>query len=286
MTASEHRPSVTLHLRGGFANQLFQWAAVEYLRERHDFRLALDTRLIERPHDRGDQITKRGFRSDKRISPSKVERRLWRVLQRTLPTRVFVRLSAQTGRPRNFESELQRVDASLARGEDVRMFGYFQDIDIFRDRRALLQNTIGDALRGGGQSHPAGTYVHVRRGDYASVASNLAKFGLCSVDYYVGAADGSKVTVISDDPDWVQSNLLERLAPGSRIKRGGTLEEDFLDLVSAQELILSNSTFSWWAAFLGKASRIVAPVPWLESGDSSLVLSDWEARDKRTGEAL
>ena len=37
-------------------------------------------------------------------------------------------------------------------------------------------------------------------------------------------------------------------------------DQDFLTLASCRKLIISNSTFSWWAGFLGKSARVVCPL--------------------------
>lgn len=36
----------------------------------------------------------------------------------------------------------------------------------------------------------------------------------------------------------------------------------FALLRQAQQIVVSNSTFSWWAAALGRASTVVSPIPW------------------------
>jgi hypothetical protein len=33
------------------------------------------------------------------------------------------------------------------------------------------------------------------------------------------------------------------------------------------ELVMSNSSFSWWAAFLGDHKRVTAPEPWLKNAN-------------------
>jgi len=43
--------------------------------------------------------------------------------------------------------------------------------------------------------------------------------------------------------------------------RSRAWDEDFLFLASARNVIISQSTFGWLAAFLGRASKIACPVP-------------------------
>lgn len=41
----------------------------------------------------------------------------------------------------------------------------------------------------------------------------------------------------------------------------GSWDSDFLTLLSAKLLIISQTTYAWWAAFLGRAEKVVCPIP-------------------------
>ena len=60
--------------------------------------------------------------------------------------------------------------------------------------------------------------------------------------------------------------------------------DEFALMVRGRHFILANSTYSWWAAFLGEkeASTICAPRDWLLREDArtdSLTLAGWTAID-------
>ncbi len=52
----------------------------------------------------------------------------------------------------------------------------------------------------------------------------------------------------------------------------GKWDEDFLLLASCRQMIMSNSTYSWWAGFLGRAEQIVYPLAqgtcWSQGADA------------------
>ena len=107
--------------------------------------------------------------------------------------------------------------------------------------------------------------VHVRRQDYV----NLQSFhGMPPIDYYLDAVKQiqcqtlpSKVFVFSDDREWCRQNL-----PAEWLVVNGINKYDDLRLMSAcKHTVIANSSFSWWAAFLGdnQTGRIViAPARW------------------------
>jgi hypothetical protein len=95
--------------------------------------------------------------------------------------------------------------------------------------------------------------IHYRRGDYVGNPNYL----FLDFDYYVKAArtlQGSYFDVIarSDDPQLINDIYSQTC---------GTEIEDFISLAECKEHIISNSTFSWWAAYLS-GGKVVAPKEW------------------------
>ena len=110
--------------------------------------------------------------------------------------------------------------------------------------------------------------IHIRRGDYLELENS---FGVLPETYFTEAVKllseedcQNNVWVFSDDSSYVK-NHLKKL----KVKRFPELEsklsnEEILLLMSqAKRLVISNSTFSWWAAaWAHPNSKIVAPEPW------------------------
>lgn len=99
--------------------------------------------------------------------------------------------------------------------------------------------------------------VNVRRGDYYSDPDIRAQYGF-DVGRYLRVAvndtverDGvpSAITVVSDDLDWCERELrwLGELAPTHFAVGQGPIA-DFATAAGARRLVITNSTFSYWAA--------------------------------------
>jgi hypothetical protein len=134
------------------------------------------------------------------------------------------------------------------------------------------------------------TAVHIRRGDYVSHPRTRRRLGLCTADYFAEAVHGMEaalpVRLVSDDPDWCEQVLVPLLPADTRVVRGGSAMSDFALLRQARQIVVSNSTFSWWAAVLGQAKTVVAPTPWFNDPDvkaKNLAQPQWTFRDKTSG---
>ena len=128
--------------------------------------------------------------------------------------------------------------------------------------------------------------IHVRRGDYVN---NKWLAGICDYDYYKKACeyvleDGKQHVffVFSDDISWCRDNL-NSLMDGHNVvyvdyNKGLDSCWDMFLMTYCKDLIIANSTFSWWGAFLNKSARyIIAPSPWInrKGNSSDIYCSNW-----------
>ena len=103
--------------------------------------------------------------------------------------------------------------------------------------------------------------LHVRRGDYLKFPKHHP---VQSIDYYAAALEllpRIQVLVTTDDPKWVRNQKLFQQARFHLVESGNSAE-DFTIQALANYSIISNSSFSWWGAWLAKPSQVVAPSTW------------------------
>ncbi len=114
--------------------------------------------------------------------------------------------------------------------------------------------------------------VHIRRGDYVSNIHANTYHGVTTSSYYKKAYDeitkkiGLDFTlfVFTDDVVWVQSNI--NFHPNTFIisNNGFTSAEELTLMSLCNHNIISNSSFSWWAAWLNENPNkiVIAPQQW------------------------
>lgn len=113
--------------------------------------------------------------------------------------------------------------------------------------------------------------VNIRRGDYYSLDTIHKLFGIDTAAYVRAAlalalekGKPSNIVVTSDDLDWCAQNLafLNEVAPTRFEKFGEGMFDDLALLSVARRLILTNTTFGYWGAYMANLNydaEIYAP---------------------------
>ena len=121
--------------------------------------------------------------------------------------------------------------------------------------------------------------LQVRRGDYLN---KLDFHGVLDQGYYLRGIEvtGKKqVFIITDDEKWCRENL-----PGEIVNTGSRYWDIAL-MSGANSIVIANSTFGWWGAWLGDMNfrkpgrKVIAPVKWFATdveGAKDIVPDRWE----------
>lgn len=104
--------------------------------------------------------------------------------------------------------------------------------------------------------------LHIRRGDYLTVPDILPTLDLSYFSEGLKIIDGlPKIFIFTDDKTWVKENIKF----DNQILVEGLEDWEELWLMSlCKHNIISNSSFSWWGAFLNenKDKKVIAPSVW------------------------
>lgn len=282
-----------VNIIGGLGNQMFQYSFALSLKAKNPN----DDILIDTSHfnylflkkirtanlHNGFEIKKIFLNADLKIaSPGQIKKvtryipnyLLSRIIRRILPHKKSEIIQA----PSKYFSYTESVYKHTG---DFYYEGYWQSIKYYLPIKNLLLKTYRHPC----PNHINSNYIeeikntnsvgiHVRRGDY--ISSKLFK-GICSIDYYREAIrelnKGKKIYsffIFSDDIEWCTKNLLP-LLDGNNVLfvTENTGENSFWDMVLmtyCKNLIIANSSFSWWAAFLNTTKgKIIVPKTWCNS---------------------
>lgn len=255
-------------LKGGLGNQLFQYACAVRLAREFGAELYFDASILLA----GDAIGRK-LEIDQ-IFPGKVR------LENITASMPVIR-----------EEEADKLSAAIgsqfAGGASVlAVDGYFQNERCFLpDAIAIktdLINFRNQWLAGRSLPRQFGRAVglHVRRSDYQHL-------GVCADEYYLETirwfqrkfAGDVEFFVFTDEPLYT-SNMLGSLAGEARVTVVNTRDHlsDFMLLSTCDHFVIANSTFSWWAAYMGETSGsiVFAPTaPWLLDSELNPAPDRW-----------
>ena len=274
---------VIVRLNGGLGNQMFQYAAGRAMADRIGAELLLDTRAFEHTLAR-NAYTRRAYA----LTPFNVRARLaaaadlknWPVWVVEIGTRLrFIR---PLFRRWHFQSGIGYDPGTLMLREPVCLVGYWQSeryfidfADAIRADFTLAHPMSGDNSRLLELAHSTVSVgLHVRRGDFVSLKDAAQVHGLCSIDYYRRAISlvrkrlpQCRFLVFSDDPQWAQTELPLDSSAEFVTGNDATPEQDLALMRACKHHIIANSSFSWWAAWLGYSPEqiVIAPSPWYAS---------------------
>jgi len=138
--------------------------------------------------------------------------------------------------------------SEISTNKDVYLAGYFQSLRLI-DADYIYQVFRGKLLLDHLHPRKASCSIHVRRGDFMKLQH---KHPLIGESFYRRAvemahSDSQDLFVFSDDPKWCKRNFNNKSLKFMQ----GDVYSDFVEMTCCSDHIIGNSTFGWWAAFLG-----------------------------------
>lgn len=151
------------------------------------------------------------------------------------------------------EFEGKIIDLKHVFMHDGGMFidGFFQHKSYYENRRNQIKSWLFDQKIT--KQNTVG--IHLRFGDYKEINWTLPEeyYDSCIVD-----SNMSNILIFTDEQ---QHPYVQKLLKKGASLSGMSEEEDLKELASCQKIIMSRSSFSWWAAFLSNAEKVYFPRP-------------------------
>jgi hypothetical protein len=278
------------HLSGGLGNQLFMYFAGIYL----------GTLLERKPLFYASKSKHGGSNQVSPLLDLDLDEPIHSEPLGNLRIRYFLRFLAHgilraLGVSQDIKETLSRIHHVIDIGNDEKLesvragtlvLGYFQTFQYYSALRSSgrvnqpkplepsswYQSAVDEIVK----TRPIA--VHVRRGDY--LTDENRKLGTLSMDYFLEAINSLKqaqpllskreVWFFTDSPDVLEAELSGLDIQGARLVREpkGTSTAEILCLMAkAEAIVISNSTFSWWAGMLSDSSLVAAPDKWFRYAD-------------------
>jgi hypothetical protein len=293
------REATHVELRGGLGNQLFQYFAAAHLAKRVGAPLILH---VSRRRCR--ESNHASYISSFNLDYGNCQKYSVFFELKTLARSVFRRLFLTLGITEAQAESWSKIHIARGIGFDKKLpnaqkgsiilgyfqtFKYFESMSTFGPTKGLtLVNPSGWFHKLSKQAEEAQPIMlHVRRGDYLKQKNQ--NIGTLASQYFLNALSlvqgqvsptTTPLWVFSDDIDKVRNELS---FPAHYEVRwidqpaGADAAESMILMGLGSAIIISNSTFSWWAATLCSHQKVVAPSKWFHGQEDPhlLIPSHW-----------
>lgn len=275
---------ITVKLRGGLGNQLFQYAFGRAVSLKLETPLVLDISGFEH---QSESETEREFQLNcfniqasisNNINESKID-----FIKKHIDK--IKNVIKNTANPYNgyiFEPKnLEAKDGSVLEGS-WQSEKYFSDIETILRYDIALKEKLGskaklfkDRIKQVEDNGGVSTSMHIRRCDYITNKYANAYHGVLDMTYYQKAIStlqsklcGKQLVlfVFSDDITWVKENFKTEV-PYVCVSRDEISDSEDMFLMSqCNHNIITNSSFSWWGAWLNPSKNkiVIAPKRWVK----------------------
>lgn len=270
----------TICFYGGLGNQMFQYAFYLSLKHRYPYAIYLFS-------IKGSRHCHNGFELSKVFKTKTLLRRVaYQIFNKLLKCSFMNEtIRKQPESLKYYPSVYEGIKGNMRFEGFWQSYKYFEGIenDVIESfqfyKEKLLDKTknICESIR-----NSESVSMHIRRGDYITENRFMP-----SMDYYKNALaiikkkklnKEIKVFVFSDDIQWVKDNLsVANVVYVEHNKLKDNWQDMFL-MSQCKHNIITNSSFSWWAAYLNpnKEKIVVAPSIWFEENEKiDLIPDNW-----------
>ncbi len=279
---------ILVRLIGGLGNQMFQYAFAYSLAKKNNTVLKVDTSLLKDKSKPHEIVTHRDFvledvfdlsieiASNKEIEyfNGKVYKSLiGKIINKILWQFKKHRLIVE--QDRGFNSDLLQLSDNVCIVGSFQSEKYFIDHDTIKSLYKFKYPILPISTELSSELKTKNSVaVHIRRGDYVTSPLYSKTIGVLPISYYINAialikekTDSPVFYVFSDDINWCKNELKIPNTIFNYVgdEHAGINAANYMQLLSlCKHFIISNSTFAWWAAWLGehRDSLIIGPNNW------------------------
>ena len=270
---------IIVRLQGGLGNQMFQYAFGRALSKRSGMALYFDPSSLNSKKNRGYQLGSfilSAHAADYEKIQSLItphflfHKKLWKILK--IPFKY-----ADT---HILEKDFSYNEDIAHRRTSAYFDGYWQTEKYFSDCKEIIRRDFSFREEEVLRRHVLfeevlnsnSVSIHIRRGDYVKNPRYRKLLYVCKLEYYKNAMkylgerfENLTFYIASDDHEWVKNNF--KLSKHIKLIDSRSSLYDFYIMSRCKHNIISNSSFSWWGAWLNpnRNKQVLAPNIWFNS---------------------
>jgi hypothetical protein len=281
----------------GLGNQMFQYALARRISIERQLPFKMDISFYSKNPTLKE--TKRTYDLNKfniienvatdvelnRFASDSILKRLSQKLERNLVPYYYRSIVREKGL--SFDSNILKIRKGSY------LHGYWQNEEYFKPVERILRkdftfkfgpDQLTASLINLIKSKESAIAIHIRRGDYLTDKNILSVLYHCPQSYYGNAIEyiAKEVKnpfffIFTDDPDWARDSF--KIGYPNTLISGQSLDsppEELRLMSSCKHFIIANSSFSWWAAWLGSSLEkiVIAPQQWYKNG-TNIASPNW-----------
>ena len=197
------------------------------------------------------------------------------------------------------ENNINFYDKLLKDKRSKKFIGYFQSYKYFQKNWEKIKSdfTFKEKLSDKAQILQTKIFsensvcISIRRGDFISNTNKVLnvldlKYYKKAIDFLTSSEKNLQFYFFSDDINWCKENFsfLDNIIVVDEYYNGKKFRDKFELMMSCKHMIIPNSSFAWWAAFLNYHSNlnegnlIIAPQNWfynINSNIEDIIPSSW-----------
>ena len=261
-------------LSGGIGNQMFQYAFAKSLSINNNYLLYIDKNLLTKNSNRSFGLNK--LQIDEKLAPSHLimTNIYWKVLKFLKINHIFLNIFFDIDlfeqKPFDFSDFRDQIAKS---NRSIILWGYWQNEMYFNDNKINICNILRSKNNFEWNFNTNLFYIalHIRRGDYLKNDTYNKIYNILDKEYYANAISeilykvnvNIKVLIFFDEIDIDIVNMVKEKNIQFEIidRKYGDEIFDLWLMSKCHFNILSNSTFSWWGAYLNNYSNKIVICP-------------------------
>ena len=287
---------IVCRLWGGLGNQLFQYAFAYTVAKNTGQNLMLDVSFFEKQTLRGYKLNQFNIKENEIIDIDEIPKRIISMKNKGINKLIrifpdfFLQVYPQWWYLKETRYKYKHVNYDRLKKHNVYLDGYWQCEKYFAELREDLieQFQLTKDLSNQAKAiknrinTTKSVSVHIRRGDYTKIRYSRHLY-LLEKEYFYKALDeinqivnNPTIFFFSDDIEWVKKEFgINSQYEFIQLTGENADLEEFTLMRQCNHNIISNSTFSWWAAWLNTNSNKIIISPERYFGNRDIIPQEW-----------